>query len=46
MVMHIKLKGVINGMLEGNHGEMVCEDGLEEAMWLSFRKGNQTRASL
>lgn len=46
MVMHIRLRGVISGMLTGNHEEMVWEDGREKPMWLSFEKGNETRAGL
>lgn len=46
MVMHIRLRGVISGMLTVNHEEMVWEDGREKPMWLSFEKGNETRAGL
>lgn len=46
MVMHIRLRGVIGGMLTVNHEEMVWEDGREMPMRLSFEKGNETRAGL
>lgn len=46
MVMHIRFRGVISGMLTMNHKEMVWKDGREKPMWLSFGKGNETRAGL
>lgn len=46
MVMHIRFRGVISGMLTVNLEEMVWEDGREKPMWLSFGKGNETRAGL
>lgn len=41
-----QFSGVISGMLTVNHEEMVWKDGREKPMWLSFGKGNETRAGL